>query len=188
MSKTNTKEQKETNTEKKQKSKKTVNKNKPTAKKETTPKKDPLAELEEKYQQINDKYLRLTAEFDNYRKRTLKERMELIKNAGEDILLKILPLSTDFDRGLKSINEAAEIEAVKKGMELIYNKYNDFLKSNGIKEIEAINKDFDTDVHEAITKIPAPSKDMKGKVVDVIEKGYFLNEKVIRFAKVVVGE
>lgn len=138
--------------------------------------------------ELNDKYLRLAAEFDNYRKRTLKERMDLMKSAGEDILINIIPVMDDFERGLEVIDKAKEISAVKEGVQLIYNKFKDFLKQRGVKEIEAKEKDFDTDLHEAITKIPAPDKKLKGKVVDVVEKGYYLNEKVIRFSKVVIGE
>lgn len=142
----------------------------------------------EKLAEMNDKYLRLAAEYDNYRKRTLKEKMELTKSAGEDILINILPVIDDFERGLGTIDQAKDIEAVKEGVQLIYNKFREFLKQRGIKEIEAKEKDFDTDMHEAITKIPAPKDELKGKVVDVIEKGYYLNEKVIRFSKVVIGE
>lgn len=143
---------------------------------------------QEKIAELSDKYLRLAAEYDNYRKRTLKERMDLMKTAGEDILINILPVMDDFDRALGSIDQAKEISAVKEGVQLIYNKFKDFLKLRGVKEIEAKEKDFDTDLHEAITKIPAPEEKLKGKVVDVVEKGYYLNEKVIRFSKVVIGE
>ena len=142
----------------------------------------------EKIVELNDKYLRLAAEYDNYRRRTLKERMELTKTAGEDILINILPVMDDFERALSSIDQAKEISAVKKGVQLIYTKFKDFLKQRGVKEIGAKEKEFDTDLHEAITKIPAPNKKLKGKVVDVVEKGYYLNEKVIRFSKVVIGE
>jgi molecular chaperone GrpE len=138
--------------------------------------------------ELNDKYLRLAAEFDNYRKRTLKERMDLMKSAGEDILVNIISVMDDFERGLEVIDKAKEISAVKEGVQLIYGKFKDFLKQRGVKEIEAKEKDFDTDLHEALTKIPAPNKKLKGKVVDVIEKGYYLNEKVIRFSKVIIGE
>jgi len=130
----------------------------------------------------------LMAEFDNFRKRTLKERTELIKTAGEDILLNILPVVDDFERGLQVIDKSEDIASVKQGIHLIYNKFCEFLKQRGVKEIEAVRQDFDVDVHEAITKIPAPTEDLKGKVVDVVQKGYVLNEKVIRFAKVVIGE
>lgn len=132
--------------------------------------------------------MRLSAEFDNYRKRTLKEKMELTKSAGEKILVNVLPVMDNFERALQSIDEAKDVEALKEGVYLIYNNFKDFISQNGVKEIEAINKEFDTDIHEAITKIPAPSEDLKGKVVDCVEKGYTLNEKVIRFSKVVVGE
>ena len=114
--------------------------------------------------------------------------MELTKTAGVDILINILPVMDDFERALGSIDQAKEISAVKEGVQLIYTKFKEFLKQRGVKEIEAKEKEFDTDLHEAITKIPAPNKKLKGKVVDVVEKGYYLNEKVIRFSKVVIGE
>ena len=114
--------------------------------------------------------------------------MEMSKLAGEDIFLKILPVLDDLDRAMKAIQDSSDTEAVKEGMQLIYNKFKDYLNQQGVKEIEALHKEFDTDVHEAITKIPAENKKLKGKVVDIIEKGYFLNEKVIRFSKVVIGE
>jgi molecular chaperone GrpE len=137
---------------------------------------------------LKDKHIRLQAEFDNFRKRTLKEKMELLKSAGESILVNILPVIDDFDRALQTIGNTEQNDPVVDGVKLIYNKFQEFLKQNGIKEIEAKEKDFDTDLHEAVTKIPAPSEELKGKNVDVIQKGYMLNEKVIRFAKVVVGE
>ena len=144
--------------------------------------------LEEKLTEAQDKYLRLSAEFDNYRKRTLKEKMDLTKSAGESILSNILPVMDDFDRALQLMDSASDCKSMKDGIDLIYNKFQEFLKSNGIKEIKAVNMEFDTDLHEAITKIPAPEKKLKGKVVDVIQKGYYLNDKIIRYAKVVVGE
>jgi molecular chaperone GrpE len=128
------------------------------------------------------------AEFDNFRKRSLKERMELVKSAGEDVLINILPVMDDFERGLIAIEKSTDIESVKQGIQLIYNKFKDFLTQRGVKEIEAQNQDFNVDIHEAITKIPAPEEDLKGKVVDVVQKGYYLNDKVIRYAKVVIGE
>ncbi|MDE5420813.1 nucleotide exchange factor GrpE [Ancylomarina sp. DW003] len=149
---------------------------------------DEIEELGAKLQEINDKYMRLSAEFDNYRKRTLKEKMELAKSGGEKILVNVLPVMDNFERALKSVDESTDIEGVKEGIKLIYTNFKDFMTQQGVKEIEATNLDFDTDVHEAITKIPAPTEELKGKVVDCIEKGYFLNEKVIRFSKVVVGE
>jgi len=147
-----------------------------------------IVELEAANKEMTDKYLRLSAEFDNYRKRTLRERMELTKTAAESVMLSILPVSDDFERAMHSIEQGMDFEAVKEGILLIYNKFQEFIKQNGITEIEAAGKEFNTDLHEALTKIPAPSEDMKGKIIDVIQKGYYLNDKVIRFAKVVVGE
>jgi molecular chaperone GrpE len=187
------KEKKSTQQDKKQ-TKKTKEKAEKKETKAEEPKKEEVKEKKtektdkEKYEEINDKYLRLAAEYDNYRKRTLKERMELTKSAGEDILVNILPVMDDFERALGSIDQAKDIKAVKEGVLLIYNKFKEFLKQKGVKEIDAKEKEFDTDVHEAITKIPAPDEKLKGKVVDVIEKGYYLNDKVIRFSKVVIGE
>lgn len=158
-------------------------------KKSTKEKKaDELEELGIKLQDINDKYVRLSAEFDNYRKRTLKEKMELTKSAGEKILINVLPVMDNFERALQSIDATKDIDAIKEGVHLIYGNFKEFVTQNGVKEIEAVNQAFDTDIHEAITKIPAPTKKLKGKVVDCVEKGYFLHDKVIRFAKVVVGE
>jgi molecular chaperone GrpE len=147
-----------------------------------------ITELEAANKEMNDKYLRLSAEFDNYRKRTLRERMELIKTAGESVMMSILPVVDDFERAMQSIEQGMDFEATKEGILLIYNKFKEFNKQNGIAEIISTGEVFDTDLHEALTKIPAPSEDMKGKIVDVIQKGYYLNDKVIRFAKVVVGE
>ena len=149
-------------------------------------KKEPTTE--EKLAELQDRYLRLSAEYDNFRKRTLKEKIDLQKSANENLLNALLPVADDFDRALQSMDETKEIDAVKEGLNLIYGKFNGFLSQQGIREIESINKAFDTDLHEAITKIPAPSKKLKGKVVDVVQKGYFLNEKVIRYSKVVIGE
>jgi molecular chaperone GrpE len=147
-----------------------------------------IAELEAMNKEMNDRYLRLSAEFDNYRKRTLRERMEMTKTAAESVMLSILPVIDDFERAMHSIEMGMDFEATKEGILLIYNKFKDFNKQNGIAEIDAVGKVFDTDLHEALTKIPAPADDLKGKIVDVIQKGYYLNDKVIRFAKVVVGE
>ncbi len=145
-------------------------------------------QLTRKLEEVNDKYLRLSAEFDNYRRRTLKEKMELTKSAGTSLLLGLLPVADDFDRALDHLDDAKDTEAIKAGIKLIYNKFNEFLGAQGLKVIEAKEKEFDTDLHEAITKIPAPKPAMKGKVIDCVEKGYTLNDKVIRFSKVVVGE
>ncbi|HLN72324.1 MAG: nucleotide exchange factor GrpE [Methylococcaceae bacterium] len=138
--------------------------------------------------ELKDRHIRLQAEFDNYRKRTLKERIDLMKTANESLLISLLPVIDDFDRALQTLDTVEEESPVKEGVKLIYNKFQEFLKQNGVKEIEAKGQDFDTDLHEAITKIPAPSEDLKGKIVDVVQKGYYLNDKVIRFAKVVIGE
>lgn len=145
-------------------------------------------ELEQKLAELQDKYIRLTAEYDNYRKRSLKERMELQELIKEEVFKNILPVIDDLERAMESVRNAKDLVAVKEGMDLIYNKFSAYLGQQGVKEIEALNKSFDTDLHEAVTKIPVESKKKKGKVVDVIEKGYFLKEKVIRFAKVVIGE
>lgn len=147
-----------------------------------------LQELGEKLAEITDKHLRLQAEFDNFRKRTLKEKADLIKSGGESVLTNILPVVDDFERALASLKDVPDEDAGKKGTQLIYNKFSEFLKQNSIKVIDAINQDFDVDLHEAIAKIPAPDEKLKGKVVDVLQKGYLLNDKVIRFAKVVIGE
>ncbi len=147
-----------------------------------------LKESDEKMKELHDRYLRLSAEFDNYRKRTLKEKMDLTKSAGEQLMLNLLPVVDDFERGINNMNDSQEIGAIKEGVILIYNKFKDFLNQNGVREIDAAEKEFDIDFHEAITKIPAPNKELKGRVVDVVEKGYTLNDKVIRFSKVVVGE
>lgn len=147
-----------------------------------------LEELGQKLADINDKYLRLSAEFDNYRKRTLKERMELTKSAGEQILEQILPVMDNFERALKSMEVAKDVPALREGVQLIYSNFKDFLGQNGVKEMECLHTDFDPDLQEAVTKIPAPTAELKGKVVDCIQKGYTLHDKVIRFPKVVVGE
>jgi molecular chaperone GrpE len=136
---------------------------------------------------LNDKYLRLFAEFDNYKRRTQKERVELLQTAGKDIIVALLPILDDFDRANKAAENATDVASIKEGVQLVHNKLKNLLVQKGLKDMESINNPFDTDLHEAITKIPAPSEDMKGKVIDELEKGYTLNDKVIRFAKVVVG-
>ncbi len=147
-----------------------------------------LATLEERLNESENKYLRLAAEFDNYRKRTLREKAELTKLAGESILGGLLPVIDDFDRAVESINNTREIDAIKKGIELIHVKFREFLKQKGVKEIQAMGNEFNTDLHEAVTKIPVNSRKDKGKIVEVVEKGYILHDKVLRYAKVVVGE
>lgn len=143
---------------------------------------------EQKFNEMNDKYLRLYSEFENFRKRTAKERIELISSAGGGVIKNILPVIDDFDRAIKANSESEDKVALKEGFELIRQKMINILTQEGLKPMEAVNTVFDTDLHEAITQIPAPSDDMKGKVVDVVEKGYYLNEKVLRFAKVVIGQ
>ena len=135
-----------------------------------------------------DKYLRLSAEFDNYRKRTMKEKAELILNGGEKSLSSILPVVDDFERAIKTMETAKDVKAVKEGVELIYNKFMATLAQNGVKVIETKDQPLDTDYHEAIAVIPAPSEEQKGKILDCVQTGYTLNDKVIRHAKVVVGE
>ncbi len=151
-------------------------------------KEDKIEELGNKLEEINDKYIRLSAEFENYRKRTLKEKIDIIKSGGESTLISILPVYDDFERALQNMENTKDVDKLKEGVELIYNKFSEFLKTNGVKTIEAKNKDFDTDIHEAVGKFPVKSKKEKGKVIDVVEKGYMLHDKVIRFAKVVIGE
>lgn len=148
-----------------------------------------IEKLKEEFEsEWKDKYIRLAAEFDNYRRRTLQEKMELTRSAGQDILTGILPVVDDFERGLNTIEKKTENEAVVAGLELIYAKFKEFLKQQGVSELEALHTEFNSDFHEALTKIPAPSEELKGKIVDVVLKGYKLNDKVIRFAKVVIGE
>jgi molecular chaperone GrpE len=143
---------------------------------------------EEKLAEIQDKYIRLSAEFDNYRKRTLREKMELSKYAGENLLLGIIPLMDDFERALKHMDSTTDCVALKDGIDIIYGKFSDFLKQNGIKEIESLNSNFNVDLHDAVAKVPVEEADKKGKVVEVVLKGYYLQDKVLRHSKVVVGE
>ena len=142
------------------------------------------AELEEQ----RDKYLRLAAEYDNFRKRTLKEKSELILNGGEKTLNSILPVVDDFERALSNMEKATDVQAVKEGIDLIYNKFISVLAQNGVKKIETENQPLDTDYHEAIAVVPAPTEEQKGKILDCVQPGYTLNEKVLRHSKVVVGE
>ncbi|MDD2303187.1 MAG: nucleotide exchange factor GrpE [Prolixibacteraceae bacterium] len=147
-----------------------------------------LEKAEAELLELKDKHIRLQAEFDNYRKRTLKERMELLKTASESVLVGILPVIDDFDRAIQTLDQVEENSHLKDGVMLIFNKFQDFLKQNGVKEIEGKDQPFDTDLHEAITTFPAPSEELKGKIIDVVQKGYYLNDKVIRHSKVVIGE
>ena len=145
-------------------------------------------QLQEKYDELNNSYLRLHAEFDNFRKRTLKEKSELIKNGGERVLLDIIGLVDDFERALTALHAAEDKDAMLEGMDLIYGKFITFLGQHGVKEIESIGLPFDADRFEAVTTIPAQEETQKGMVIDCIQKGYELNEKIIRFPKVIVGE
>ena len=147
-----------------------------------------LEKAQEEIEEQKDKYLRLSAEFDNYRKRTMKEKAELILNGGEKSLSSILPVVDDFERAIKTMETATDVNAVKEGVELIYNKFMAVLAQNGVKVIETKDQPLDTDYHEAIAVIPAPSKAQKGKILDCVQTGYTLNDKVLRHAKVVVGE
>ena len=147
-----------------------------------------LEEMNARMAEMNDKYLRLSADFDNYRKRTLRERAELLRTAGEQVLVGILPVVDNFERALSSMENTLDVAALKDGVSLIYSHFKEFLSRNGVREIETRDLDFNTDLHEAVTMIPAPTPAQKGKVIDTIERGYMLNEKVIRFAKVIVGE
>ena len=147
-----------------------------------------LAEAQQMVNEEKDRYLRLAAEFDNYRKRTLKEKAELIKNGGEKTLTAILPVLDDFERALKNMEATEETRAMKEGVELIFNKFNKVLEQEGLQKIETEGQAFDVDFHEAIALIPAPSEDMKGKILDCVQTGYKLNDKVIRHAKVAVAQ
>ena len=143
--------------------------------------------LKEELSQANDKYLRLYAEFDNFRRRTQKERAEARETEGKELLVALLPVLDDFERAQRSMEKAVDVAPVKEGVTLIQNKLKNILSQKGLKEMESVGAPFDADLHEAITNIPAPTDDLKGKVIDEMEKGYYLKDRVIRFAKVVVG-
>ena len=147
-----------------------------------------LDEANEKVTTLEDKYLRQVAEFDNYRKRTMKEKAELIKNGGERTIESILPVLDDFERALSNMAKDENASEIMTGVELIYNKFVGILKQNGLQKIETEGADFNTDFHEAIAMIPTPNEELKGKVLDCVQAGYTLNDKVIRHAKVAVGE
>lgn len=154
---------------------------------ESTPESE-IAELKAQVEKEKKEYLFLMAEFDNFRKRTLKEKSEIIKNAGEQVLKGLLPIVDDFERGLKAAADAGNADDVTKGMELIYNKLIKYLAQNGVKAIDPEERDFDTERHEAISVVPVPDEAQKGKILDTVEKGYMINNKVLRHAKVVVGQ
>lgn len=147
-----------------------------------------LEEANAKIEDLQDKYLRLSAEFDNFRKRTLKEKAELIKNGGEKAVSSFLPIMDDLERAIQNMEGNESIAAMKEGIELIYNKFLKIMGENGVRQIETKDKDFNTDYYEAIAIVPAPTPELKGKVLDCVQPGYMLNDKVIRHAKVVVGE
>lgn len=149
---------------------------------------DNVTDWESKYNELNDSYLRLNAEFDNYRKRTLKEKTELLKSGSERVLVDIIAVVDDFERALENVSKTEDVEAVKEGIDLIYNKFKGFLTRHGVKEIETIGQPFNTDKHEAVTTIPAQSEEDKDKIVDSIQKGYTLDDKVIRYPKVIVAK
>lgn len=143
--------------------------------------------LKAELETASDRYLRLYAEFDNYKRRTSKERVELMQSAGKEVIANLLTVLDDFDRALKMMETATDVPAIVEGIELISQKFKKVLQQQGLKEMEVIGQPFDADLQEAITNIPAPDENMKGKVIDQLEKGYFLNDKVLRYAKVVVG-
>lgn len=147
-----------------------------------------VEELEDQLAKEKKEYLFLMAEFDNFRKRTLKEKSEIIRNAGENVLKGLLPIMDDFERGIKASESTADSEAVKEGMVLIYNKLKKYLAQNGVKEFDPADDTFDADRHEAISVVPVPDESKKGKILDTVEKGYMINDKVLRHAKVVVGQ
>jgi len=152
---------------------------------------EPLSELEQTKADLaeqKDKYLRLMAEFDNYKRRTAKERMELIQTAGKDVIVSLLDVLDDCDRAEKQLNSSDDIAIQKEGIQLVFNKIRSTMQSKGLNAMESIGKDFDVELHEAITEVPVPDEKLKGKVIDEVTKGYVLNDKIIRFAKVVVGK
>lgn len=155
--------------------------------KEETPE-DKIAALKAELEKSQKEYLFLMAEFDNYRKRTVKEKAELIKNGGEKAMLGLLPVIDDFERAIDAIDKSSDVEGLKEGVDLIYNKFMKYLESQQVKPMESTGTDFDADIYEAVTTFPAPDESMKGKVIDTVQKGYTINEKVLRHAKVVVGQ
>lgn len=155
--------------------------------KDETPE-DKIAALQDELEKSQKEYLFLMAEFDNYRKRTVKEKAELIKNGGEKAMLGLLPVIDDFERAIDAIDKSSDVDSLKEGVDLIYNKFMKYLESQQVKPMESTGTDFDADVYEAVTTFPAPDESMKGKVIDTVQKGYTINEKVLRHAKVVVGQ
>lgn len=149
---------------------------------------DEIEKLQTEVQDLKEKYLRQVAEFDNFRKRTAKERLELIQTAGKDVIGSLLDVVDDYERADKQLQSNGDVNAFKEGVQLVFTKLKNTLQARGLKPMQTIGTDFNPDHHEAITEIPAPTEDMKGKVVDEVVKGYYLNDKIIRFAKVVVGK
>ncbi len=147
-----------------------------------------IEQLEAELAKANNRYLFLVADFDNYRKRTLQEKQDLIKNGGQKVLEGILPVVDDIERAIEAIAQGGDLDSLKEGVDLIHNKLMSYLKANNVEPIESTGELFDTDFHEAVTTFPAPSEDQKGKVIDTVQKGYTLNDKVLRHAKVVVGQ
>jgi len=183
-------ENKETAEKKDIKAKKTTSRKTKTAKSKSSEKKlkEEIEILNQANGELKDKYLRLVAEYDNFRKRTAKEKVELRESAKSDVLSGFLSVVDDTDRAMESLNDVKDVEATIEGIKLINNKFKDFLKTQGVQEIEAKDQEFDTDLHEAVTKFPVEEEEKKGKVIDVVQKGYKINDRVIRFSKVVVGE
>lgn len=149
---------------------------------------DPVRELQTKYNELNNSYLRLHAEFDNFRKRTMKEKADIIKSGGERVLTDMLPLADDFERAMQALHAAEDKAAMVEGMDLIYSKFVNFMNQHGVKEIEAVGQPFDADRFEAITTVPVQDAAQKGLIIDCVQKGYELNDKIIRYPKVIVGE
>ncbi|MBQ7941855.1 MAG: nucleotide exchange factor GrpE [Muribaculaceae bacterium] len=147
-----------------------------------------IATLEAELEKEKREYMFLMAEFDNFRKRTLREKAEIIQNGAENAMRNILPIIDDFDRAIQATTTSEDVAAVREGVELIYNKFIKYLESNGVKEMITTGENFDADIHEAVTTFPAPSEDLKGKIIDTVQKGYSINDKVLRHAKVVVGQ
>lgn len=149
---------------------------------------DALAKAQAEVEEQKDKYLRLAAEFDNYRRRTSKERLELMQTAGKEVIVSLLDVVDDCDRAEKQLQTTEDIAQVKEGVQLVFNKLRSALQSKGLKAMESVHTEFDVEKHEAITEVPVPDDNLKGKVIDEVQKGYYLNDKIIRFAKVVVGK
>jgi len=146
-----------------------------------------IQKLQGEVAELKDKYLRQVAEFDNFRKRTAKEKLDLIQTAGKDVIIPLLDVLDDCERAQKQLETTNDVNLIKEGVSLVFNKFRNTIQARGVKPMESLKKDFNPDLHEAITEIPAPSESLKGKVLDEIQKGYYLNDKIIRFAKVVVG-